>query len=217
MPDQPIRDYLTAGFSRKLGFGLRPALLMVDFIDAYFIKTSPLYAKVERVAKVAARVLAAGRSSRVPIVFTKVVYDDAGLNGGVFVRKIAALASLKEGTRQIRFAKGLQPRAGELVITKQYASAFFGTSLASTLTAAGVDSVLICGLTTSGCVRASAVDAMQYGFIPTVIADAVGDRDPYPHEANLFDLRMKYADVVDSNAAIEYLRDLKPTRERRKS
>jgi len=208
MPKDLNRDYLKAGFSRRLGFGRRPVLLMVDFIDAYFIKSSPLYAKVESVAVVAGKVLAAARASDVPVVFTRVIYDKKGINGGVFVRKIKALRSLVEGSRHIRFAKGLTPRANELVITKQYASAFFGTSLASTLTAMGVDNVLICGLTTSGCVRASAVDAMQNGFIPTVIADGVGDRDVRPHQANLFDLGMKYADVIHSREAITYLRKL---------
>lgn len=212
MPEQPVSDYLSAGFSRQLGFGRRPALLMVDFINAYFIKSSPLYANVGGVAKVAASVLASARASRIPIVFTRVAYDVAKLNGNVFVRKIAALGSLREGTPSVRFAKGLTPRSTELVITKQYASAFFGTVLTSALTVAGVDNVLICGLTTSGCVRASAVDAVQHGFIPTVIADGVGDRDPYPHEANLFDLRMKYADVIMSNVAIKYLRNLKHNR-----
>ena len=99
----------------------------------------------------------------------------------------------------------LAPRPDEIVIYKQYASAFFGTSLASTLTALGVDTVVITGLSTSGCVRASAVDAMQHGFIPLVVADAVGDRDPRPHEANLFDLQAKYAEVVSEDDAIKYL------------
>lgn len=204
------RDYLKAGFNRRLGFGKRPALLMVDFMDAYFIKSSPLYARVEKTAAIAARVLAAARAGKTPVIYTRVVYDAQGRNGGVFVRKIAALRSLVEGSKLIAFPQALAPRAGELVITKQYASAFFGTSLAATLTAMGVDSVLICGLTTSGCVRASAVDAMQYGFMPAVIADGVGDRDKRPHEANLFDLAMKYADVVDSHEAIKYLRRIKP-------
>lgn len=200
------RDYLEAGFSCRLGFGRYPVLLMVDFIEAYFIKTSPLYAKPESVAAIAGKVLAAARDNKVPVIFTRVVYDETGINGGVFIRKIKALRSLVEGSQHVQIARGLTPRPDELVITKQYASAFFGTSLASTLNAMGVDNALICGLTTSGCVRASAVDAIQLGFIPTVIADAVGDRDVRPHEANLFDLSMKYADVIDSRDAIKYLR-----------
>lgn len=209
VPTNLTADYLKAGFSRRLGFGTRPVLLMVDFIDAYFIKGAPLYAGVEGTAAVAAKVLAAARGAAVPVIFTRVVYDAKGINGGVFVRKIGALRGLVEGAPEAQITAGLAPRPNELVVTKQYASAFFGTSLAATLTAMGTDSVLICGLTTSGCVRASAVDAMQYGFLPIVIADAVGDRDPRPHESNLFDLAMKYADVVESRIAMRYLRRLK--------
>jgi maleamate amidohydrolase len=206
MPKNLTADYIKAGYTRRLGFGRRPVLLVVDFIDAYFIKSSPLYAKVENVAAVAGNVLAAARAGGVPVIFTKVIYDANGLNGGVFVRKVKVLRALVDGAPEAEITQRLAPRAGELVITKQYASAFFGTSLAATLTAMGVDSVLICGLTTSGCVRATAVDAMQHGFVPIVIADAVGDRDRRPHEANLFDLSAKYADVVESREAIKYLR-----------
>ena len=103
------------------------------------------------------------------------------------------------------FADGLEPLPGETLITKQYASAFFGTSLASTLTSLGVDTVLIAGVSTSGCVRASAVDCCQHGFIPVVVRDAVGDRAPGPHEANLFDLQAKYAEVRGLDEVLQYL------------
>jgi maleamate amidohydrolase len=103
---------------------------------------------------------------------------------------------------------GLDPAADELVISKQYPSAFFGTSLASTLTARGVDTVLLTGLTTSGCVRATCVDALSHGFVPLVIEDACGDRHEAPHIANLFDMQAKYAEVLDADAAIDYLHSL---------
>lgn len=99
------------------------------------------------------------------------------------------------------------PAEGELVISKQYASAFFGTPLASILVARGVDTVVLVGVSTSGCIRASGVDAVQHGFIPLVVRDAVGDRTPQTHEANLFDLQAKYAEVVDENAAVIYLEE----------
>jgi maleamate amidohydrolase len=107
------------------------------------------------------------------------------------------------------FAPGLEPAADEILITKQYASAFFGTTLASTLTALGVDTLVIAGVSTSGCVRATAVDACQHGFIPLVVREAVGDRTPGPHEANLFDLQSKYAEVVGLSEACDYLSNLK--------
>lgn len=105
--------------------------------------------------------------------------------------------------------RGCYPGGGETLIGKQYTSAFFGTSLVSTLTALGIDTLLIAGVSTSGCVRASAVDACQHGFIPLVVHDAVGDRYPAPHEANLFDLQSKYAEVISLEAAERYLADLK--------
>jgi nicotinamidase-related amidase len=123
----------------------------------------------------------------------------------VFYRKVPALRALDAGSPLADFADDPRPRAGEVVITKQYASAFFGTSLASTLTATGIDTVVIVGLSTSGCVRATAVDAVQHGFAPIVVRDAVGDRDERPHEANLFDLDAKYADVVGEDEVLAVL------------
>ena len=120
---------------------------------------------------------------------------------------LEAVDILAQGAADLAaFAEGLEPVAGETVISKQYASAFFGTSLASTLTALGVDTVLIAGLSTSGCVRASTVDCCQHGFVPVVVREAVGDRAPGPHEANLFDLQAKYAEVASLADALNYLR-----------
>jgi maleamate amidohydrolase len=110
-----------------------------------------------------------------------------------------------------KFALGLAPEPGEIVITKQYASAFFGTTLATTLTSLGVDTLLIAGMSTSGCVRATAVDTVQHGYIPLVVRDAVGDRASGPHEANLFDLQTKYAEVVTLDSVRTYLAGLKQT------
>jgi len=134
-----------------------------------------------------------------------VAFTPGGIDGGVFYRKVGALRCLDRGSPYGEFADGLEPREGETVVTKQYASAFFGTSLASTLTSLGVDTVFIAGLTTSGCIRATAVDAIQHGFLPFVVREAVGDRDPAPHEANLFDLQAKYAEVIALDAALGHL------------
>ena len=135
-----------------------------------------------------------------------------GRDGGVFFRKVPALACFEAGRRPelAQFASGLEPLAGETHIIKQYASAFFGTPLASTLTALGVDTVLIAGVSTSGCVRASAVDCCQYGFVPVIVREAVGDRASGPHEANLFDLQAKYAEVTTLERARLYLGELPP-------
>lgn len=197
-PESLQQNYARGGFGKRLGFGQRPALLVIDFVRAYLVKDSPLYAGVEAAQAAAVQLLAAARAAQIPVVHTNVVYQPGGRDGGVFFRKVPALASFEAGAHPdlAAFAEGLEPLPGETVISKQYASAFFGTSLASTLTALGVDTVLIAGLSTSGCVRASAVDCCQHGFIPVVVAEAVGDRASGPHEANLFDIHAKYGDVV---------------------
>ena len=193
--------------SRTLEPGRRPALLIVDFVRAYLVPGSPLYAGVEDARDACVKLLAAARLARIPVLHTNVVYEPGGRDGGVFFRKLPALASFERGAHPelAAFGEGLEPRADETVISKQYASAFFGTPLAEKLRALGVDTVLIGGVSTSGCVRATAVDACQSGFVPLVVRDAVGDRHPAPHEANLFDLQAKYAEVISLASAEEYL------------
>jgi nicotinamidase-related amidase len=213
MSDTLSRNYAAGGFGKSLQPGRRPALLVVDFVRAYLVPGSPLYAGVEAARDACRELLAAARAARVPIVLTNVQYQPGGRDGGVFFRKVPALACFEAGAHPdlAAFAEGLEPAAGETVITKQYASAFFGTSLASTLTAMGADTVLIAGVSTSGCVRATAVDACQHGFVPLVVREAVGDRHEAPHAANLFDLQAKYAEVVNLSQAQQYLAALDQT------
>lgn len=196
--------------SRTLEPGRRPALLVVDFVRAYLVPGSPLYAGVESARAACEKLLDAARHARIPVLYTNVVYEPGGRDGGVFFRKLPALASFERGANPelASFAEGLEPRSDETVISKQYASAFFGTPLAEKLRALGVDTVLIGGVSTSGCVRATAVDACQHGFVPLVVRDAVGDRHPAPHEANLFDLQAKYAEVISLDSALAYLASL---------
>lgn len=202
--DTPIAAYKQSGFAAGLGIGARPALLLIDIVGAYLIEGSPLRAPVEGAVAASARLLAAARAARVPVLHTCVRYARDGADGGVFFRKIPALRVFAEGADPAlgAFVDAVAPAPGEIVIAKQYASAFFGTSLASTLTAMRCDSVVICGLSTSGCVRATALDACQHGFAPTVVRDAVGDRTAAIHDANLLDLEAKYADVIGLDAAL---------------
>ena len=192
-------------YENRSGYGKRPALVLVDFAKAYFDPDCDLYAGVDDALASALRVRAAARAAGVPVVLTEVVYHDSGVNGGRFWQKAKPLKAFVKGRRTAEFADGLVPEADELVVSKQYPSAFFGTSLASTLTAAGVDSVILTGLTTSGCVRASCVDSMSHGFATIVVREACGDRHPGPHEANLFDMNAKYADVVSEAEILAYL------------
>ena len=214
MNESLSENYARGGFNRSLSPGARPALLVIDFVKAYQEKSSPLYAGVEQARADCQTLLEASRNAGIPIVHTNVVYQKGGRDGGVFFRKVPALGCFEAGAHPelAAFAEGLEPRAGETVISKQYASAFFATSLASTLTALGVDTVLIAGLSTSGCVRASAVDCCQHGFIPVVVREAVGDRAPGPHEANLFDLQAKYAEVKSLADVLGYLSALPASR-----
>lgn len=203
-------NYAGAGFGRTLTPGPRPALLLIDFVRAYFEPGAALHMGDDSCLDGAATVLEAARAAGIPVVHTKVSFSAEGLDGGVFFRKVGALANFVGDTPLGEIMPAVAPLPSEIVIVKQYASAFFGTSLSATLTAAGVDTVLITGVSTSGCVRATAVDAIQHGFIPLVVRDGVGDRDPRPHEANLFDMQAKYAEVVSAADMVDYLGSLPP-------
>jgi maleamate amidohydrolase len=197
------RNDLAGTFDGRLSFGSRPALLLVDVVMAYLEPGSVLYgtAFVSALAT-NERLVAAARDAGVPVVFTNVVYQSGGADGGLFYRKVPALKLFDRGSPAGAFPPSLQPQDDETVVTKQYASAFFGTSLASTLTAASIDTLVITGFSTSGCVRATALDALQHGFRPFVVREACADRQPGPHDANLFDLQAKYAEVVGEAEAI---------------
>lgn len=200
---QSTLDNYAGVFDGRLVFGRRPALILIDVVAAYLTPGSPLFDTAFETAYAAiARITAAARSHGIPVVFTNVIYHAGGADGGLFYRKVPALACFDAGSPLGAFPPGLQPRFDEVVVTKQYASAFFGTSLSSTLKSWGIDTVMLGGFSTSGCVRASALDALQHGFAPFVIRDACGDRHPAPHQANLFDLQAKYAEVVSEADAL---------------
>jgi maleamate amidohydrolase len=201
-----LANNYVGAFDGNLPFGTKPALIIVDVVMAYFDKASPLYAAVEDILASNERLLAAARGAGIPVIFTNIEYQPGGANGGLFYQKIPALKVFDQGSPLGAFPPSLQPEDGEIVITKQYASAFFGTSLAAILTDLNIDTLLITGLSTSGCVRASALDALQHGFAPFVVREACGDRHPAPHDANLFDLQAKYAEVVSEADAIELLK-----------
>jgi maleamate amidohydrolase len=195
-------------YDNAIGYGKKPALILVDFVEAYFDKSCDLYADVEDALASAKRIRKAAREAGVLVVYTNVVYHPSAINGGRFYEKAKPLRYFLEGSPMGAWPKGFTPNEDELVVSKQYPSAFFGTSLASTLTAAGIDTAIITGLTTSGCVRATCLDACSHGFIPIVVEDACGDRHDAPHQANLFDMNAKYADVVTEQAALAYLHSL---------
>lgn len=203
--DSTEDDYKKSGFGQTLGLGESPVLLVIDMVMAYFEPSSPLYAGVEAELRTTQALVKAARSKGVPVIWTNVEYEPGGLNGGHFYRKIEALKVFDRGSPLGSFPPDLKPVDGELVLTKQYPSAFFGTPLASHLTAIKADTVLVTGVTTSGCVRASTLDALQYGFAPIVVEDACGDRDADIQRANIFDLGAKYADIMQASDVIAAL------------
>ena len=208
MSDDDLLVNTQRAYNTRVGFGAKPALILIDFCQAYFDPDCVLYAEVDDAIAAALRVRAAARAAGVPVILTNVVYHPMAIDGGRFYEKASPLKNFLKGSPMGAFGPGLVPHDNELIVSKQYPSAFFGTSLASTLTALGIDSVLLTGLTTSGCVRATCVDAMSHGFRTAVIAEACGDRHPAPHEANLFDMNAKYADVVSEAEAIAFLGSL---------
>lgn len=196
-------------FDGRIGFGKRAAVLVVDFIRAYTTPGAPLYAAaVVEAVRQTVDVLAAARRRGVLVIYTRVIYNPSGIDGGIFVQKVPVLRTLVEGEPLAEIVPELPPARADVILNKQYASAFFGTSLAAMLTAQGVDTVIITGCSTSGCVRATAVDGMQHGFRVIVPRECVGDRRAEPHEANLFDIHSKYGDVVSRAEALAWLEAL---------
>ena len=201
------REETKAGpFGARIGWGRRPALLIVDFMQGYTRAGEPFYAPavVKAVAQTVP-LLAAARTHEIPVIFTKVQYSESAAEGGLFVRKISALRRLVAGAVASELVTELLPLPKETVLIKQYASAFFGTPLASMLTAQGVDTIVLAGCSTSGCVRATAVDGMQHGFRVIVPRECVADRAPEPHESNMFDIDAKYGDVEPVAAVLAKL------------
>ncbi len=206
MSNSRLRENYRGVFDTRIGFGKRPALLLVDFMRAYTTPGAALYAEaVVQAVKESGALLARARELGIPIVHTRVQYSAHGAEGGLFVQKVPLLRSLVAGAPEAELDPLVAPAPGETVLVKQYASAFFATPLASLLTARSVDTLVLTGCSTSGCVRATAVDGVQHGFRVIVPRECVGDRAPEPHEANLFDIDSKYGDVMPLG---EVLREL---------
>jgi maleamate amidohydrolase len=194
-------------FSGRVGWGTRPAVVVVDLCRAYTDPDGPFALPDPGPAVAAARTLVdAARSGGHPVVWTAVRYARGLADGGLFVRKVPALAAFAEDAPGEWGRLTLEPGDGEPVVVKQYASAFFGTTLAPTLLGLGVDTVVLAGVSTSGCIRATAMDALNSGFRPQVVREACADRSPELHANNLADLDAKYADVGDLAGALDRLR-----------
>lgn len=198
------------GFAGQIGFGIAPALLIVDAARAFTSPASPLGSDVESVVLAIRELLFAARETDVPIIFTTVAYSETDLaHAGHFLRKVPALHALRAGSDEVRIDDRLVPLPGEPIVVKKFASSFFGTNLVEHLNRIGIDTLIITGFTTSGCVRATVVDALQFGFRPIVPQEAVGDRNPLAHKVSLMDMHAKYADVVSVEEVLRYFRNPK--------
>jgi maleamate amidohydrolase len=209
MADKADKNYAGVWDSR-LGFGKKSAIIVIDLLQGYTTEGSALYAPgVVECVKEMPEFLDLAREKGVPIIHTRVLYTPPNFeDGGVWIKKAPVLKDLVLGNPYAEFCEEVVPKEGEPIIVKQYASAFFGTSLVATLNGLGVDTLIITGCTTSGCIRATAVDAVQYGFRPICPRECIGDRHEGPHEANLFDINAKYGDVISKAEAMEYLNGL---------
>lgn len=195
-----------SGSSGRVGWGARPAVVVVDLVRAYTEPDGPFaLPDVAPAVRAVGRLAGTARAAGVPVVWTVVRYAPGLADAGWFAVKVPALAAFAEDAPGGWGALALDPAPGETVLVKQQASAFHATSLAGTLTAVGVDTVVVAGVSTSGCVRATATDAIAHGFRPQVVAGACADRSDALHEANLADLDAKYADVVGVDDAVRAL------------
>ena len=200
--------YVKKGFAARVGYGQRPALLVVDVIRAFTDLRSPLASNLDSQVDAIQQLLVLTRARDVPTIFSTVAYDRELQEAGLWVRKIPSNSWLVEGSEWVELDERLSRQAHEMLLVKKYASCFFGTDLAARLVSRQIDTLLITGCTTSGCVRASAVDACSFGLHTIVVQEAVGDRAELPHIANLFDIDAKYGDVVDLDEALGYLAGL---------
>jgi len=203
--EETARMYEQRDFGADVGFGDAPALVVIDLINAFTDPETDLGSDLDDVVTRAGDLLAAFRDRDLPRYFTTVAYEESYGDAGVFIEKVPALRELRLGTEAVEVDGRIAPERDERVILKKYASAFFGTDLATELTTDGVDTLVIAGVTTSGCVRATAVDSLQHGYRTVVPRDAVGDRAEGPHRANLFDIDAKYGDVVTTEDVLAYL------------
>jgi len=184
------------GFGSRMGFGAAPALLVVDFIRAFTAPDHRLGSDVSAEIEQTNRLLSTVRAAGAPVYFSTVEYDDPAREAGVWIHKIAGLADLVTGSEAVALDSRLDRSGADRILRKRFASCFFGTLLADDLRRSGIDTVIIAGCTTSGCVRATAVDACQHGFRTIVARDAVADRLLDAHEQSLTDIALKYGDVL---------------------
>jgi nicotinamidase-related amidase len=197
--------YEKAKLGGRLTLGERPAVLVVDLSYGFTDPTSSLGGGLDAEVAATRTVLDCARALEIPVIFTTIAFQPNMKDCGLWAQKGGGLVELQIGTRWVEIDSRLDPQPDETIIVKKGASAFFGTNLTAILSSQRIDTVVLCGASTSGCIRATAIDLIQFGFPALVPRDCVGDRAQEPHESNLRDIDAKYADVVSSDDAIAYL------------
>lgn len=207
--DMDLKELAERGFGHQIGFGKKPAIIVIDVQRAFTDPSMPLGSNCKKQISQINILLDIAYTKAIPVIFTVVQYEEKeNRDAGIWAAKIKGVSSLKRGTPGVDLDPILKTHESNAVVVKKYASGFFGTDLASRLTSRNVDTTILTGFTTSGCVRATAVDAIQYGFRPIVVEDAVGDRLAAAHEQSLFDMQLKYADVLKTENVLTYLQSL---------
>ena len=206
MPDEEARRvYERSRLGESVTLGGHPGVLVVDFSCGFTDPECTLGADMTAEIEATKRLLDAAREKGLPVIFTTIGFEASLKDGGLWLQKVPSLGDLQLGGHWVEIDPRLEPRDDETVVVKKGASAFFGTNLVAVLHTEEIDTVILCGATTSGCVRATAIDLLQNGWPAIVPRECVGDRAQAPHEANLFDINAKYADVVSLEQALEYL------------
>ena len=201
------RIYSRSGIGGRVGFGRRPALVVVDLQNGFTDPSCPVGGDLREVIDATARLLDVARACDVPVAYTAVGFHASRADGAAWLRKMPGLGALIEGTRWCEIDPRVQPREGEPVWVKRASSAFFSTPLQTFLVGQSIDTLLVTGCVTSGCVRATVIDAVSYGYRVIVPAECVGDRADAPHRWNLFDIDSKYADVEPLEQVLKKLRE----------
>jgi nicotinamidase-related amidase len=205
MSDETREIYERARLGQSVTLGERPAVLVVDFSRGFTDPECTMGSDLTQEVEATNRLLAAAREREIPIIFTTIGFEPNLKDGSLWLEKAPGLGDLIVGGKWVEIDPRLERREDEIVILKKGASAFFGTNLPSILVSQGVDTVIMCGATTSGCIRATAIDLLQYGYPTLVPCECVGDRAQGPHEANMVDIQAKYADVVSVEEALAYV------------
>jgi maleamate amidohydrolase len=209
MSDETREIYERARLGQSVTLGARPAVLVVDFSRGFTDPESTMGSDLTWEVEATSRLLGAAREREIPVIFTTIGFEPNLRDGALWLEKAPGLGELIIGGKWVEIDPRLERREEETVILKKGASAFFGTNLPSILVSQGVDTIVLCGATTSGCIRATAIDLLQYGYPTLVPRECVGDRAQEPHEANLVDIQAKYADVVSVEDALSYLESVK--------